>query len=99
MLNLRNVANLRVDCTGSGLRAVLEASPSPNLTGWPLLSATSRDKEGRPRVDEQQQLHVWRPRRLLRPPKLLHGLLQEPGVAEEPRGRPATLILCSRLAG
>jgi hypothetical protein len=27
ILNLGNVANLRVDCTGSGLRAVLEAPP------------------------------------------------------------------------
>ena len=27
ILNLRYVANLRVDCTGSGLRAVLEAPP------------------------------------------------------------------------
>ena len=27
ILNLRYVANLRVDCTGSGLRAVREAPP------------------------------------------------------------------------
>ncbi len=63
--------------------------------GCPQLSATSRDKEGHPglRVDESARRSPRRPRGLLLPPNLLHGLPKEPVVAEEAPGRPETPIL------
>jgi hypothetical protein len=72
---------------------------SEDQSTW--LAATLRYLKGQGRASRRRVSAPphRRPQGPFRPPNLLHGIPQEAVVAEEPPGRPATPILCSRLAG
>ena len=98
MLNLRNVANLRVDCTGSGLRVVLEAPPPCPLEVVRAAALAAGGGAG----DATRGAAAARRRGGALPCPLRWWRVeasQSDWDSEKPRGRPATLILCSRLAG